>query len=148
MYDSTNASAIPRTAEVVAGYIDGKYAWSPAAWSAFPNSVHVAIAVFASTNDGEVLDCETGDATPAECPAWIRLRQAHGLAIPTIYCNKSSLLLVQQYCAGLTYDVWLADYTGVPHIPAGMAACQYDDQPARTGGDYDLSLCQPYWPRD
>jgi hypothetical protein len=143
MYDSTTASAIPANAEIVAGYVDGRYAWSQADWNRFPNAQKVRIAVFPWTNDGEVLDCEPGDATPAECAAWIKMRQASGVQVPTIYCSASDLPAVRAACEGLTYDVWLADPTGVPHN--SHAATQYAW--TNTGGHYDLSLCADYWPR-
>jgi len=141
MYDSTNAAKIPTNAEVVAGYVDGEYAWTNADWERFPNAVKVRIAVFPWTNDGEVLDCENGDATPDQCPGWIRLRQSGGVAVPTIYCNLSSLAAVKAACQGLTYNLWIADPTGAPHLVAGSVATQYQ----WTSG-YDLSLLSEGWP--
>lgn len=35
MYDSTNPGAIPASAALVAGYVDGLYRWSDAAWARF-----------------------------------------------------------------------------------------------------------------
>lgn len=142
MYDSIDASMIPPEAEIVAGYVDGHYAWADADWARFPNAVKVPIAVFASTNAGDVLDCEQYDATPEDCPGWIKMRQAAGLAVPTIYCGRAAMAAVQQHCAGLTYDLWVADWTGVPHLPAGAMACQYAAK-----GIYDISLCADEWPR-
>lgn len=142
MYDSVNAASIPADAEIVAGYIDGRYAWTAADWNRFPKARKVTIAVFPSTNNGEALDCEAGDATPAQCPAWVRKRQAAGLAIPTIYCSRSAWPAVQAACKGLTVDYWIAEYSGIPHIPDGAAACQWTSGPG-----YDTSLTAPWWPR-
>src|SRR5438309_3633948 len=79
MYDSTSAHDIPLAAAMVAGYIDHPlYTWSVADWARFPHAVKVRIATRASTSDGHVLDCETGDATPTQCPGWVRIRRAAG----------------------------------------------------------------------
>ncbi len=144
MYDSVNAAAIPADAEIIAGYVDGpRSQWSEADWARFPNAIKVRIAVF-SWDDGDVLDVEQFDATPAECPDWIRRQQARGLAVPTIYCNGASLAEVQRYCEGLTYDIWLADPTGIPHND--HAATQFAWH-GPNGENYDMSLCADWWPR-
>jgi hypothetical protein len=138
MYDSTNPGAIPTDAQVVAGYVDGRYAWSPSDWARFPGAVRIGIAVRASTNNGDVLDCEPGNATPAECPGWVKLRQAAGLAVPTIYMSLFLWPQVQDACRGLEVAWWVAQWTGQPHVIGGAAAVQYADS-VTSGGDYDLS---------
>jgi len=140
MYDSVTATAIPTNAAVVAGYVDGAYAWSNADWARFPESVKVRIAVFASTNDGHVLDVEDGDATPAQAPGWVRMRRAAGLD-PIVYCNASTWPSVisafsSAGIAGPPY--WIAQYDGSPAIPSGAVAKQYNDPPG-SGGEYDIS---------
>lgn len=60
MYDSTSAADIPTGVEMVAGYVDGSPPWSAYDWSIHASSVKVRIACFASTNDGHVLDVESG----------------------------------------------------------------------------------------
>jgi hypothetical protein len=153
MYDSTTASDIPSTALAVAGYIDGAFKWSDADWARFPNARKVRIACFPTTNDGVVLDCETGDASPEQCPGWIQMRQADGVAVPTIYTMPSRVAAVQAACAGLTYDLWVADPApdgmtpGTPHFYPGTLATQYAWPSYGSGGHYDLSLCRPEWPR-
>lgn len=139
MHDSVTARDIPSDAEMVAGYIDGKYAWSAADWARFPHAAKVRIAVRASTNDGDVLDVEPGDATPAQAAGWIRMRQAAGYFRPTIYTLFSWVDQVHVACKGLDYDLWVAHYTGKPHNEAGAVATQYAD-PATSGGHFDLSL--------
>ena len=142
MYDSVDSESIFENAALVAGYIDGLYAWSDDAWARHPSAKLVRIAAFADTNDGDVLDCERGDASPSECPAWVTMRQTAGLAVPTIYCSLWTMPLVQAACEGLTYDLWIADWTGEPHIPEGAVACQYAAK-----GTYDVTLCSDNWPR-
>ena len=69
MYDGINslAAGIARQfpdAAKIAGYANGTYAWSAAEWNLFPHADHVHIAVRAAFNAGDVLDVETGDASP------------------------------------------------------------------------------------
>lgn len=154
MYDSITATDIPADVPAVAGYANGLYKWSKADWDRFSTSIKVSIAVNAQFNGGEVLDCETGDATPDECPGWIRMRQAAGLAKPTIYCNESTMPAVQRACAGLDYWLWIANYGvpgtsgyGKPKMIPGAAVVQYADPAAGSGGHYDLStIYDPNWP--
>jgi len=142
LYDSVNSAAICENAALVAGYVDGAFAWTDQDWARHPSARHVRIAVFADTDDGDVLDCEQGDASPRECPAWIAMRQAAGLAVPTIYCSLWTMPFVQTACDGLVYDLWIADWTDEPHIPDGAVACQFS---AKT--TYDVTLCSDNWPR-
>jgi hypothetical protein len=139
MYDSTSASDIPDTAEMVAGYVDGAFAWSDADWARFPNATKVRIATQPGTDDGDVLDVELGDATPAQAPAWIRMRQAAGIVQPTIYCAAFAVDQVRQACQGLLFWLWVADWTGQPHPVSYAAAVQYANS-ATSGGHYDLSI--------
>jgi hypothetical protein len=94
------------TAARVAGYINGAYARSQADWDLVPNA-------------GDVLDVETGDATPDQAAGWVRMRKAAGLYRPTVYCSRSSVPMVRavtgSYILGVDYDIWVADYTGSPH---------------------------------
>jgi hypothetical protein len=146
MYDSTNPDDIPASAEMVAGYIDGAYAWSSDGWARFPHATHVTVATQPGTNDGDVLDVEFGDATPAQAPAWIRMRQEAGLAVPTIYCASFAVTHLRTVCAGLRYDLWVAYWTGQPHVMDGAVAVQFAD-PSSSGGHFDLSLVtQATWP--
>jgi len=145
MYDSVTPSAIPADAEVVAGYVDGLYRWSDADWARFPNAAKVRIAVFPWTNDGDVLDVETGDATPAQAPGWLAQRQA---ANPgkrfTIYCSLSWVPEVQAACQGLDYDLWIAHYTYQEHLEPGSVATQWTDK-GSNGLNVDISLCLSSW---
>lgn len=141
--DAPGIARIPTAIRLVAGYDDGDYAWSAADWALFPNSVHVHIAVHASTDSGSVLDVETGDATPEEAVNWVLMRRAAG-ADPSVYCNSSSWAAVRSAFA--THDVrpphyWIAQYDGNPAIPAGAMAKQYANHPG-----YDVSSVADYWP--
>jgi len=129
---------------MVAGYIDGRYAWSAADWARFPNAVKVKIAVFPSTNTGHVLDCEQGDATPEQCPPWVARRRSAG-ADPTVYCSLAAWPLVRAafHNAGVAEPhYWIAAYPGNgPNLYPGAVAHQYADP-----GPVDISVVADYWP--
>jgi hypothetical protein len=137
MYDSIDPNAIPASAEMVAGYVDGRFVWDDAGWARFPNATKVRIAVFPWTNDGDVLDVESGDATPQQAPGWLLMRQAAGVHRPTIYCNRSNRAAIEAACAGITYDLWVSTLDGTQNVP-GAVAVQYAGS-ALTGHNYDLS---------
>lgn len=151
MYDSTNPLAIPTTAQMVAGYIDGAdaaihQAWA-ANWGRFPNAVKVRIAVIATTNDGHVLDVERYDALPAEAPSWVLMRRAAGMT-PTVYVSLDAWPTVRQAFRDQNVaepQYWVAYYPAAPGIPVGCVAHQYAN-PTTSGGDYDLSAVADVWP--
>jgi hypothetical protein len=147
MYDSTTPSAIPTSAAMVAGYVDGPFVWSKADWARFPRSVKVRIATRAATNDGHVLDVEPGDATSAQAVTWVVMRRRAGVD-PSIYCSASAwpgvrAAFTAARVAGPHY--WIAHYDGSKVVPAGAVAKQYADPPD-TGGHYDLSVVADHWP--
>lgn len=146
MYDGINSdvSAIPASAQIVAGYVDGLYKWSAADWARFPNAIKVRIAVFTSTNDGTVLDCEQGNNTPAGSVDWVLMRRRAGVD-PTVYCGKNTWwpqIRASFQARGVPEPhYWVADYSGIRQIPAGAIALQYTDT-----GSYDLSIVADHWP--
>lgn len=117
MYDALgqHATAIPRAAQMVAGYADGAFKWSPADWAMFPRAAHVAITVKNSEpdwHDASVIDVETGAFAPHDARGFIVGRTAYRPAgLATVYCNLSTLAAVRRACRGLTYGIWLAHYT-------------------------------------
>lgn len=144
-FDSVTASRIPHDAVGVAGYDDGLYKWSPADWSLFPNAVHVHIAVFASTNSGQVLDVERYDATPEQAPGWVLMRRKAGVD-PSVYMNMSTWPVVRAAFQNQNVPephYWVAQYDGVQQIPAGATAKQYYNNNAL---GYDMSFVQSFWP--
>jgi hypothetical protein len=158
MYDGINslagviAKAFPDTA-MVAGYVNGYYAWTQAEWDLFPHANHVTISITASANAGDVLDVENGDATPAQTEGWIKMRKSAGYYRPTIYCSRSVIPEVRMgtgpYILGRDYDIWVADWTGSPHEvtapgtpTANCCATQYEST-----ADYDASaVYDSGWP--
>ena len=150
-----HASAIPRTAQMVAGYVDGDFAWSAADWARFPHSAHVGITVAGSAPHpllASVVDVETGAFTALQSRGFVIARndfRPGGLA--TVYCNLSTLPAVRRSCRGLIYGLWIAHYTSEPP-PApdpqwgpGVVAVQWKDGDT-TGTLYDSSVVfDPKW---
>jgi hypothetical protein len=150
MFDSVTAGAIPAHAEIVGGYLDGLYKWSTAAWAMFPNAQKVGIVVKASSNMGQVLDVETGDATPADAPGWVQMRRADNQVRPTVYMNASTWPAVRTQFQTRHIpepDYWVAQYDGNPAIPPGAVAKQYLGYPnGGSPGNYDVSSTDGIWP--
>lgn len=150
LYDGIAADVghIPANAQMVAGYVDGLYAWSAADWARFPHAVKIRIAVFASTNDGHVLDCEPGNqGDPSQAVDWVLMRRAAG-ADPTVYCGRNTwwpTIRADFQARGVPEPhYWVADYSvdrNALVAPAPALALQYED-----AGFYDLSIAPDYWP--
>lgn len=148
MYDAVTPGNIPASAQMVAGYVDGRYAWSAGDWARFPNAVKVRIAVFPWTNDGHVLDVEPGDATPAQAVGWVQRRRAAGVD-PTVYCGLATTgyswaqVRAAFQAAGVAEPhYWVAAYPGNgAQLYPGSVAHQYANP-----GPYDLSVVADYWP--
>jgi LysM repeat protein len=143
MYDSVNPNGIPANAEMVAGYVDGRYRNVDGMRARFPHAVRVWIAVSAHTNDGHVLDIEKGDATPAESVGWVVMRRDHG-ADPSVYTNASQWAAVRHAftAAGVKEPhYWIAKWDGSASIPVGAVAKQFANHP-----NYDTSIVASHWP--
>lgn len=144
MLDSVNAGAIPVDTPVVGGYVDGRYAWSAADWARFPRSALDRIAVFASTDDGNELDCETGDATPEQAPGWVAMRRRAGVT-PTVYCNLSTWPAIRAAFAaqGVPEPLYrIALYDGRAVMIPGSIGKQYLGD---TNG-VDYNIVADHWP--
>jgi hypothetical protein len=138
MYDGVTPSRLPPSASMVAGYADGHYANLAAMRARYPHATVVSIAVSWRTR-AQVLDVETGDATPAQAVQWC-LHTMAGTANRdlTVYCNTSTWPSVRAAfrAAGVSEpQYWVAEYDGVAAIPAGAVAKQYRNTPG-----YDVSV--------
>lgn len=148
MFDGITPSAVPAGAQLYAGYLNGHWPSYAALCAAHPAAVHVSISVTASYNGGQVLDIETGDATPAQSVDWVINRRAAGVD-PTAYCNTSTWPAVRaafQARKVAEPHYWLAQYDNVASFPTawarvGVVAKQYADR-----GGYDISVVADYWP--
>lgn len=134
MFDSVNPAAIPAGAQMVAGDINGDFAWPASAWKRFPNATTVRIDVIGDMPlHAGILDVERGDVTPAQAPKWIDARIAAGF-VATVYCNRSTWPAVRAACKGLKVSYWIAEWTHVPHMIAGAVAVQWTN-----GAAFDTS---------
>jgi hypothetical protein len=149
MYDSIDASAVPAN-PLLAGYINGKWQSYYQMAADNPTSTVLSITVKAHNSDGswvaaDILDVESGDATPAEAPGWTQAMRALHRPVITPYCSRlgtwpaTKAAFVSQKVA--LPDFWVADYTTQPHLVPGSVATQWTDT-----GPYDISLTNGYWP--
>ena len=120
MYDSVEVSQIPANAAAVAGYVGGKWPTFAQLVKVFPKAHRLSIAVNAS-EDAECLDCEPGDATVSEAPAWFNRQIKRGVKLPCLYTSLSNVNALHSAMenAGISrdrYRIWSAHYTGVAHI--------------------------------
>ncbi len=155
MYDSTAPWAIPDDAEMVAYYVDGRYAW-PQSWlDLFPNAVKVSISAV-GTRSAQVGDVEPGCIWPPEnAVPWVLQARADGFD-PTIYVNERNDWgpTITAFNAAEVSEPhwWVAHYDGVREVPAGAVAKQFahpgdgGGQSWETGAHYDLSIVADYWP--
>lgn len=158
MYDSTTPWDIPHDAEMVAYYLDGRYAW-PQAWlDMFPRAIKVGISAI-GVAVGQVGDVEVGCIwPPRNAVPWVRRSRAAGFD-PTIYVNELNDWGPTRQAfidAGEPEPYWwVARYNGVRVIPAGSVGRQFAhphdgdgvaDKPWETGKHYDLSIIAAYWP--
>jgi hypothetical protein len=144
MYDSVTPGSIPASATMVAGYADGKYANLTAMRARFPHARVVSIAVRYTTR-AQVLDVETGDATPAQAVLWCTQTMADTAnGELTVYCNTSTWPQVRAAfkTAGVSEpQYWIAHYDNIAALPAGAIAKQYQN----TAG-WDRSVVADHWP--
>lgn len=115
MFDSVDLSQIPKDAEAVAGYVDGQWPTFSDLVFKWPEAHRLSIAVSASS-DAECLDIETGDATPAQAPAWVRRQIKKGVEKPVVYSSVSVMdeVISELQAAGISRNevrVWTAHYT-------------------------------------
>jgi hypothetical protein len=134
MYDAAIPDNIPDSAEVVAGYVDGPYAWSADAWQRWPGAEKVLITVTGSLT-ANVADVENGAMTPDDARNWIAAKQGEHMRGCTIYCSRANLHAIWLACEGYGYYTWVADWTGSAHEVPNTVATQYS-----SNDDFDLSM--------
>lgn len=149
MRDSTTAADIPvKGTDIAAGYVNGKFAWTPHDFAQFPTSVRID--VNGSITSADILDVETGDATVGVAVTWIKAKRHSATATaypPIIYCNRSTLTPLFNACnaAGLSivkhFRLWVATLDGTKVIGdmTGVTAVQYAGA-LQTKHHYDESI--------
>lgn len=140
MYDSIEASSIPKDATMMAGYINGHWpSYNPM------RILHPTARVLSISVDpgqlADALDVENGDATPAQSVTWARAKRNRG-DTPIIYCSASAWPTVIKAHQGQIQPLWwIAHYDGDPAIPVGAIGKQY-----QSTGPWDLSAMLDYIP--
>jgi hypothetical protein len=143
MADSVTPANLPAGFDLYGAYVDGVYKNYAQVDAMYPGRV-VGIAVFPTTDDGIVGDCETGDMTPQTAVIWVRARRVMGVD-PTIYCSAAIWQQVRDAFDAADIDqphYWIAAYPGIgPELYPGSVAHQWIDH-----GPYDESVVADYWP--
>lgn len=105
----------------VAGYTTGSpdIKWTTAQWAEFPDAIRIDQDPAAADHTADILDVESGAATVAECPGWVKQAQASfhnatrpGQRDPSIYCSRSNVTPVVNALAA----------AGVAHCPLWVAS--------------------------
>lgn len=125
-----------------AGYINGR--WPTASQC----GTEVSIDVNGSAPQADVLDIETGDATPDAAPAWVRAHNARGGFPAVLYCNRSMIHAVANACdaaglqVGRDFRWWIATLDGTETVPdmTGVVAVQVWGANYFGGLNIDLSI--------
>jgi hypothetical protein len=151
MRDSTTLADDPVAGTgIVAAYTNGLYrVLLQDVVARFGPQVPVAwIDVNGSDVYADVLDVETGDATPAGAVVWVKAKLVtKPVYPPVVYCNRATLtpLFNAMAAAGLHvgthFRLWIATLDGTKTVPdmTGVTAVQYAGEP-QTGHHYDESI--------
>lgn len=148
-YDSIIAANVP-WAPVVMGYDDGAWPDAAALHERWPGSTIVRITTNPADNEGDMLDVERGDATPADLPPWTERRLVAGHRGPLGYFAESNRAAVvaalEAYHPALRWPGFFV--AAVPGIgPALQQPTDVGHQYARGGGGaYDISVVVDYLP--
>jgi hypothetical protein len=149
-YDSTDPADIPDHAALIFAYIDGRYATNANVARALHPKAIIKTITSEHTAGADIIDCETGLATPSTAAGWARSEHQAGRH-PTIYCNHATWDAVKNAvrAAGVTgkVDYWIAAYPGIgPELYPGTVAHQYLGSPeGGSPGHFDVSVADPDW---
>lgn len=151
VYDSTEPSAIPDTAPAVAGYIDGRYAWSQADWDLFPKAYHLTITVFADAA-AQAFDITDAGNANAYVAAGAMANRLADRQWSLAYSNRDGLpgviqglrakglhLTDAQYWPAPGVYLWAADPTTLSHTQVAWAPVQPLMVQYAWMGTYDVS---------
>lgn len=146
-----------------AGYTTGSpdIRWTEGDWLAHPGAVRIDQDVAASDGTADVLDVESGAATFADCPGWVKRAQASiadgrrpGQRHPAIYMSASNIThVVNSLAAGGVHSgvgLWVANWSIGPGTagndindgsgPFPVIGVQY-----ASGAFYDTDLFSSAW---
>ena len=164
VFDATHDNISHLPAGQAAGYSTGSgthIRWTAADWAAHPGAVRIDQDPAASDPTADVLDVETGAASPGDCPGWVRRALADyaraarpGQRRPAIYMSRSKVTpVVNALIAGGVKSgagLWIADWDGnrtraadeveAASGPFPVIAVQYAN-----AGSYDVSVFSTAW---
>jgi len=154
-FDAVTLANVPPDARAVGCYVNGDYANHEEAKRRFPDALITTISV-RSSELGDVLDVEPGDAAVSDCPAYFaRFKQARPHSKPVFYMpaswvNGFRLEMKRHGIKRRQYIIWSAHWTH-RHI-CGPLVDEYPkaDSTQFTTHDerVDESKCRPsYWRR-
>lgn len=148
-YDSIALANLPPGGTLYAGYDDGAWPDADAIAHAFPGATVIRVTVNPLDNEGDCLDVEKGDATPADAPMWVARRRIAGHIGPLVYCSESLWpQVVHEFSAQKVEgpDYWIAGYpgsVGAGNLYPGSVGHQYGQG---GNGAYDVSIFVDYLP--
>lgn len=143
MRDSINPAEIPLAGlELVAGYINGHYAWTSPGWDRFPGLPWVTIDALATHPSADVLDVEPGNPAhdAASAKPWVTAAAAiaHRAYPPILYCDRDLYpQLLGEFGNSCRY--WVTTLDGTKFTGEHVMGCQ-DKGQAQSGGHYDESV--------
>lgn len=143
--DSITAAHIPVPGtDLAVGYINGRWPSYYDLPARFPNIPHVSIDVVGNRPDADVLDVESGDATPQTAVSWVRSKLARN-EHPVLYVNRGNITAVFNAMHAVGFEVathfktWIATLDGTKAVAdmTGVVAVQYL---SNAGANYDESI--------
>lgn len=145
-WDSASGSFPPR-ARLIALYVNGKYASRPR----YRRGLTWIDVTGADPLGAMWLDVERFDATPDQVPGWLDARERAGLGAGGIYCDRNTLLDVEQAAADRPHVLWVATLDGTDDVvlPAGtghlLAVQCYPASMVGMDADVSVVVDRDYW---
>jgi hypothetical protein len=163
MYDAADPAAIPAGAPMIAGYEHGWPGWLNPYTDTVTLRPAQAPRILWVDNTGatpltsDILDVESGAATPAAAAAWLRARRARDWwsALYVSRAGAAALVDAAGDPAAMQYVLWVADWsldqdqagqlTGQRIAGAEIVAVQYASPSSNGLPGYDLSVVSDSW---
>ena len=143
MLDSTTPAVLPVNVSLIAGYVNGRFRWSPAEWARFESARQVRVNVTGQPGRGNCLDVESGDATASHAPGWYDSIDWCPKDQLAIYCSRSSVQAVTAAMGGRDWRLWLATLDGsmpTTYLGRHVDAVQVIDLAKNGGPNIDVSF--------
>jgi hypothetical protein len=136
MQDSIYPRNLTTAADAWLAYVNGKWPTYAEVVARFPGRHVLGMTVFPGAN-AEGCDCESGDLTPAQVPAFVKAQLARGVYRPVVYASASNIesVLADLSATGIaraSIRLLSAHYGDGQHI-CGPASCKWSGVPACDG---------------